>query len=205
MKRVVLFIVFLFSMSLTYSQTIYVWEPEDFSIALRPLFEQTDTIDLVIFDGRVIPDKVKGDFASEDLILQVVEDLQKIYSGATFYVQPAAQYYRVALDKHITIKIGISAYHAGFGRDVDIAIGNVGGNFSYGISPKGKWNAITSMYVKLYDKRGSSNQEYEKSIFSQVEKPNMGGYMTAKKCLNQSYSDVMNQLVFFIDNAFMQN
>ena len=82
-------------------------------------------------------------------------------------------------------------------------IGSVGGNFSYGVSPKGRWNGITSFLVKVTDKRNGNAEEKEKEVVSQVEKSNMLGYKTAKQCLNESYTKAFSQLVFFVDSVLM--
>ena len=186
-----------------FAQKLYVWSPDAASPNQRPLFESTDTVDIVIFDGRTIPEKSKIEFSSDELIEYITSDLQHTYDGATFNILPKSKYYKGVVDNHVTIKLGIAAYQAGFGTDVDIAIGSVGGNFSYGISTKGKWNAITSFYVRVYDRRNGANVEQDKEFVSRVEKPNLGGYVTAKKCLKESYAEASSKMYFIIDSVFM--
>lgn len=185
------------------AQKLYVWLPDTEDFVQHPLFEATDTVDIVIFDGRNIPSKSKVECSSEDFITYLVKDIQYIYEGATFNVLPAAKYFKDTEDGHVTIKVGIAAYQAGFGADVDIAIGSVGGNFSYSVSPKGRWNGITSFLVKVTDKRNGNTEEKEKEVVSQVDKSNMFGYKTAKQCLNESYTKAISQLVFFVDSVLM--
>ncbi len=186
-----------------FAQKLYVWSPDAVNPIQRPLFESTDTVDIVIFDGRTIPQKSKIEFSSDELIECITSDLQHTYEGATFNILPKAKYYKEVADNHVTIKLGITAYQAGFGADVDVAIGSVGGSFSYGIATKGSWNAITSFYVRVYDRRNGTNVEQEKEFVSRVEKPNLGGYKTAKKCLKESYAEVSSKMYFFIDSVFM--
>ena len=108
------------------------------------------------------------------------------------------------MKNRITIKIGISAYHAAFGADVKIGIGSVGGNFSYGAFPEGKWNAITAYAVKIYDNRNNSETKKTKDIYKIASKPNLGGYITAKNILNTTYIEANQELLFFIDETFMK-
>lgn len=204
MKKSLIFLVFLFSVLPAFGQKVYVWAPNSGQPPQRPLFEQTDTVDVVVFDGRNIPSSSKVECSSEELVSIVIDGIQQVYSGATFNVLDKVKYYKPSADNHITIKVGIAAYHAGFGADVDVAIGSVGGNFAYGVSAKGKWNAVTSFYLRIFDKRGGEEQEFEREILSQDSKPNTGGYITAKKALNTTYMNAFSQLCSAIDSFFMK-
>ncbi len=116
----------------------------------------------------------------------------------------STQYYKDPLINRITIKIGISAFHAAFGADVKVGIGNVGGNFSYGIFPEGKWNAVTGYAVKIYDYRDSTEIKKTKDIFKTASRPNTGGYITAKNILNTTYIEANQELLFFVDETLMK-
>ena len=207
MKRIVVLILGVLATSAfmnASAQKLYVWGPEASKPVQRPVFEATDTVDLVIFDGRNIPEKSKVEFTSDELVEYIINDLKYAYEGATFNVLPKAKYYKTPEDGHVTIKVGIAAYHAGFGADIDIAIGSVGGSFAIGGAPKGKWNGLTAFYVRVFDKRNGADVEKEGSVSSLVDKPNMTGYTTAKKCLKESYADAFNKLCFVIDSVFLQ-
>lgn len=185
------------------AQKLYVWLPETNNTAKHPVFEQTDTVDIVVLDGRNFPNKSKIECTSEEFVDYLLKEIQTTYQGATFNILSTPAYYKPPINNHVSIKIGIAAYHAGFGADIDVAIGMVGGNFAYGVSAKGKWNGITSFYVKVSDLRNNANVSKDKEVFSTISKPNIGGYKTAKKCLNESYSQVFSQMVFFIDSVFL--
>ena len=186
------------------AQKLYVWEPRMQEINPRPFFEAKDTIDIIVFDGRIIPKKSHVKCTSEEVINHIVDDITKAYKGGTFIIRNASDYNKSPLNNHITIKIGISAYHAGFGSDIDIAIGSVGGKFSYGVSPKGKWNAMTSLYVRIYDKRDNKDKKQTKEILHKASKPNMWGYSTAKNILNDTYIQAITELFFTIDDTLME-
>jgi hypothetical protein len=108
------------------------------------------------------------------------------------------------LINRITIKIGISAFHAAFGADVKVGIGNVGGNFSYAAFPEGKWNAVTAYAVKIYDYRENKELKKTKEIYKIASRPNTGGYITAKNILNTTYIEANQEMLFFIDETFMK-
>lgn len=186
------------------AQKLYVWAPEAATPTRRPLFESIDTVDIVVFDGRNILEKSKVEYSSEELVEHITKEIQSVYDGATFDVLPKTKYYKAPAENHVTIKVGIAAYQAGFGANIDVAIGSVGGNFSYGIFPKGKWNGVTSFFVRVYDRRNGLYVTQEKEIVSQIDKSNTGGYTTAKKCLKESYSEASSKMYFFIDSVFMQ-
>lgn len=203
MKRLFFIIISIIVAVCVQAQKLYVWEPRMQEIKPRPFFEEKDTIDLVIFDGRIITKQSHVKCSSEEVVGHIENDIMQAYRGATFVKHGTSDYNKSPYDNHITIKIGISAYHAGFGSDVDIAIGSVGGQFAYGISPKGKWNALTSLFVRVYDKRESQNKKKTKEIIHRASKPNMWGYSTAKNILNDTYIQAINELFFTIDDALM--
>ena len=202
--KTLLIIVLLLTTSSLFAQKLYIWCPADQIPTPRQGFLEKDTIDLVVFDGRILTAKSKIECTPENTISQLTEFIKMSYPSAIVNVTNTNLYYKDPLNNRITIKIGISAYHAAFGADVKIGIGSVGGNFSYGIFPEGKWNAITAYAVKLYDYRNNSDLKKTKDIYKIASKPNMGGYKTAKNILNTTYIEANQELLFFIDETFMK-
>jgi hypothetical protein len=186
------------------AQKLYVWCPKDQIPTPRQGFLDKDTIDLVIFDGRILTEKSKVECTSENTITQLGDYIKKTYPSAIINQLNSSLYFKDQLKNRITIKIGISAYHAAFGADVKVGIGSVGGNFSYGVFPEGKWNAITAYAVKIYDNRNNSGTKKTKDIYKIASKPNLGGYITAKNILNTTYIEANQELLFFIDETFMK-
>lgn len=202
-KFIVLF--FLVFVSITISaQKLYVWCPDEIDVKPRPGFLQHDTINLVIFDGRTLPNRSKVECESSEVISSMVANITKAYPSAIINVLGDSGYYSDPMPNRITIKIGISAYQAGFGVDVTIGIGSIGGNVIFGAVPQGQWNGITGYYVRLYDYRKGKSDKFTTSISKIASKPNMGGYMTAKHCLNTTFSESNQDLLFFIDNSLMK-
>lgn len=186
------------------AQKLYVWCPEEQLITPRPGFLSKDTVDLVIFDGRILTDKSKIECTSENTILQLEEFIKKTYPSAVMNTLNSSFYYKDPLKNRITIKIGISAYHAAFGADVKIGIGVVGGNFSYGLFPEGKWNAVTAYAVKIYDNRNNLETKKTKDIYKIASRLNTGGYKTAKNILNTTFIEANQEMLFFIDETLMK-
>jgi len=204
MKTKILIIALLLSTSNLFAQKLYVWCPKDQIPTPRQGFLEKDTIDLVVFDGRILTPESKIECTSENIISQLTEFIKITYSSATVNILNSTFYYKDPLKNRITIKIAISAFHAAFGADVKVGIGSVGGNFSYGVIPEGKWNAVTAYAVKIYDYRNSLDIRKTKDIYKIASKPNMGGYNTAKNILNNTYIEANQELLFFIDETFMK-
>jgi hypothetical protein len=187
-----------------FSQKLYVWCPKDQLITPRPGFLEKDTIDLVVFDGRILTKNSLIECTPENTIAQFTDFISKTYPSAKINVLSSSSYYKDPIKNRITIKVGISAYHAAFGADVKIGIGSVGGSFAFGIMPEGKWNAITAYAIKIYDYRNNAEIKKTKDVFKIASKPNLGGYITAKNCLNTSYIEANQEMLFFIDESLMK-
>ena len=185
----------------SYSQKLYVWCPKTQEIKPRSGFLAKDTIDLVIFDGRVLTKNSRIECNSADVMAAIASNIQKAYPAALLQIQGDSAYYRDPAPGRITLKLGVSAFHAGFGVDISVGIGSIGGSFSYGIIPKGKWNAITAYYLRLYDYRNGKTEKLTTSISKIASRPNMWGYRSAQDCLNETYMAANQDLLFFIDGG----
>jgi hypothetical protein len=204
MKQIFYFLIFISVAKNSLSQKLYVWCPNDQNVKERQGFLVKDTVEVAVFDGRILTPKSKVECNSEDVVTSIALIIKKAYPSATISIENDSGYYRDPKPGIITIKIGISAYHAGFGSDISVAIGNIGGNFSYGAIPKGEWNGITAYYVRVYDHRSGNDQKFSSSISKLVSKPNMWGYKTAKDCLNSTFMQASQEMLFFIDNSLMK-
>jgi len=204
MRKFIIIISVLALISNSFAQKLYVWCPAEQLASPRRGLLQNDTIDLVLFDGRILTDKSKVECTAENTIVELQKILKQNYPSALFNMLSTSDYYKDPNPKRITFKIGILAYHAAFGSDVKIGIGSMGGNFSYGAFPEGKWNGITAYSVKIYDYRNNLEIKKIKDISKIASKPNMWGYKSAKDCLNTSYMEANQELLFFIDDTFMK-
>ncbi len=204
MRTKLALIILLFTSYNLFAQKLYVWCPKEQVPTPRQGFLEKDTIDLIIFDGRILTKNSMVDCTYENTILNLSNFIKATYPSALINLRNSDLNYKDPLKNRITIKIGISAYHAAFGADVKIGIGSVGGNFSFGVFPEGKWNAITAYALKIYDYRNNSEVKKVKDISKTGSKPNLGGYISAKNILNTTYIEANQEMLFFIDETFMR-
>lgn len=189
MKTKLIIISLLLISSNIFAQKLYVWCPKEQVPIPWQCFLEIDSIDLIIFDGRQLTAKSKVECTSENTIAKLVEYIKLIYPSAIINPLISDHYYRDPTINRIALKIGI---------------GNVGGNFSYGIFPEGKWNAVTAYAVKIYDYRNGQEIKKTKEIYKTASKSNMGGYITAKNILNSTYMEANQEMLFFIDETLMK-
>lgn len=186
----------LISSFLAKAQKIYVWCPENYQVKPRIDLRKNDTINVVFFDGRTIPPKNKIECSSEQIIQTLFSQLKVTYPSAILIQRPESDYYKKNLaSKSVLIKIGIAAYHAGFGADISGGIGMIGGHFSTMVFPKGEWNAVTAYYVQIF----IGDKIITKEVSNVSSKSNMLGYKSAKNALNECYNKSTGELLFFID------
>lgn len=186
------------------AQKLYIWKPSMEDIAQRGYLSLSDTIDIVLYDGRAVPKESKVECSSEELMNEIVNNLKTAYAGATCIVYPPSSYHKKPLSNHITIKIGISAYQAGFGDDVEVGVGREAIGVLFGSIPKTRWNALTAMNVIIYDKRNGREVKQTKTIQHGLSKHNTWGYKTSRGALHETYVHTMIELFLLIDNSLME-
>jgi len=190
--------------TLVLGQKLYIWCPNDQEVKPRVSFLENQEINLIIFDGRSIPNNSKIECQSSDVVVELFNVIKKAYPSAKINLLNDSNYYKKSDAGKITIKIGIAAYQAGFGTDVTVGVGTIGGNFSYGLVAKGQWNGITSYYAQIFNNRNNLAGKYEREIFKVESKSNIWGYKTAKVCLNSAFTEANQELLFFIDKSLME-
>jgi hypothetical protein len=205
MKQIIsiLILTFLISQNIN-SQKLYVWCQKEQIPTPRKQFLKGIEVDLVVFDSRILTPKSRIKCESEKIIENFTELIKATYSSAKINLLKSELYFKKPENNRITIKISISAYHSAFGANVKVGIGNVGGKFSWGVFPEGKWNALTGYSLKIYDYRDSKKEKFTHNIGKIVSRPNTGGYWTAKNILNSSYIQANQELFLFIDNSLME-
>lgn len=204
MKFKLLLVILILTTGNLFAQKLYVWCPKDQIAAPRQGFLENDTINLVVFDGRILTPKSKIECTPDEIINKLTGFIKQTYPSTIINVLNSGQYYKDPANNRITVKIGISAYHAAFGADVKVGIGSIGGNFSYGIFPEGKWNAVTAYTVLIYDYRNNSVIKKVKDILKTASRPNIGGFITAKNILNSTFIEANQEMLFFIDETLMK-
>lgn len=203
MKKII-FTLSIFLSSHFTAQKLYIWCPPEQKVKPRTSFLDKVNMDVIIFDGRTIPNKVRDKCDSKTVTDDVANYIKKIYPSANINILSEEAYYKKAENDKVTIKVAISAYHAGFGTDITVGIGTVGGNFTLLTFPKGEWNALTAYYVQVFDFRNSGAKRLQTEITELESKSNMFGYKSAKSALYNTYQAANQKLGFFIDNALME-
>lgn len=199
MKRLLL-IIFLSTPAICFSQKMYVWCPENNQIKQRVGLKTNDTINVVFFDGRSIPNKNKIECTFEQLSQTLFSQLKTAYPGLNLVLRPESDYYIKSItSNNKLIKIAVGSYHAGFGTDISGGIGMVGGSLSTMIIPKGQWNAITSFHIQVI----SSGASTAKDIANLSSKSNMLGYKSARNALNECYNKSIGELLFYLDEQIL--
>jgi uncharacterized lipoprotein YajG len=174
------------------------YAPKETSTTPRNGFLKNEKISLVFFDSRNEKQN------SKEIKMAIKRHLARSYPSANINLQDNSKYFLDSQTGIIIIKINIAGYNAGFGTESTSGIGSVNGKtFVFNGVADGKWNGITGISVNLYDNRNSQSKKYTKRISNVVTKPNTGGYSTARKALQQSFQNVMNNLDSFIDQSLM--
>ncbi|WP_462264149.1 hypothetical protein [Mucilaginibacter sp.] len=202
-KYLILQFLAILSFNIAHAQKLYVWCPENHSVKARVGFLENQEVNLVIFDGRIIPPKSKIECESNDVEKSLAKFIQDAYPSCKITTLNESDYYKPSAKGKITIKIGIASYQAGFGTDIGVGIGSVGGNFSYGIFAKSEWNGLVSYYVQIFDDRSELDKKLTKEISELTSKSNIWGYKTARACLYASYDKANVSLLSFIESTFM--
>jgi len=205
MRKIICILILTFLISEnTYSQKLYVWCQKEQIPTPRENFLTETEVDLVIFDSRIMTPRSRIKCESKNIIENLAKLIKLTYPSAKVNYLNSELYFKKPEKNKITIKISISAYHAAFGANVKVGIGNVGGKFSWGIIPEGKWNALTGYNLNIYDYRNENEKKFTHNIGKIVSRPNTGGYWTAKNILNSSYIQANQELFLLIDNSLME-
>lgn len=186
------------------AQKLYIWCPEFHEVKAHTGFLSSQDVNLVVFDGRTIPSNSRVECDGESVKQALAQYIQKIYPSCRINILSDSDYYKPSTQGKITIKIGIGAYQAGFGTDINVGIGSVGGKFSYGVFTQGKWNGLVSYYVQVFDNRREGSKKSSKEIAEVTSKSNIWGYKSGKDCLYASYDQANTELTNFIEDTLMQ-
>lgn len=189
----VLLIILLISCS-----TSKTYTPTQTSTTPRTGFLENEQINVVFFDSR------KDKAQSEEIQQSIVDHLQKTYPSAVVQQLNNSDYFSSPSSNDITLKINIAGYNAGFGIETTSGVGSINGQpFVFNGVSDGKWNGLTGIGIMLYDYR-DEQKKFTTKISDVVTRPNTGGFATARKALQESYQNVMENLSSFIDQNLME-
>jgi hypothetical protein len=203
-KRIFLSLFLLSFIHQAFGQKLYIWCPVTHEIIPHTGFLKNQDVNVVIFDGRNIPSNSKIECDSRGVTDALKAYIEKVYPSSNIKILPDSMYYQSSTKGVLTIKIGIAAYQAGFGTDISVGIGSVGGKFSYSVFPQGQWNGLVSYFVQIFDNRGDNKKKVSKEISEITTKSNLWGYKTARSCLYSSYDKANTELLSFIEDSLME-
>ncbi|MBC8180043.1 hypothetical protein H8E88_02860 [candidate division KSB1 bacterium] len=173
------------------------FSPTQTFVSPRSGFLKQETMTVSFFDSRL--DRQY----SESIKSAVISHLNRTYPSIQIILLDDEEYFSKPSVNSIHLKINIMGYNAGFGLKTTSGIGLINGKpFTFSGVSDGKWNGITGFTVILYDNR-SGEKKYSKNIAQVISKPNVGGYKTAQKSLQDSFQSAMNSLVTFIDQSLL--
>ncbi len=194
MIRVFLFfIAFTFTIGNVLSQKLYEWKPPAVNFAVRNDVSTNDTVFLIIKDRRVNPEKLKSDTDSKQILSAIISDVKRAFPNVLINDKLTPK------EGKFNIIINLSSYGAGFGTEISAGVGMVGGNINSFIFPKGKWNAITALTCTII----KSNKKETREFSNVSSKDNLWGYKSSRKALEETYSSTINNLLLYIEDAFM--
>ncbi|QEK50345.1 hypothetical protein FYC62_00680 [Pedobacter aquae] len=94
MRKILLIITFILTNGNLFAQKLYVWCPKEQIATPRQGFLEKDTIDLVVFDGRILTPKLKVECSSEETINKFTDFIRRTYPSATINILNSNQYYK---------------------------------------------------------------------------------------------------------------
>jgi hypothetical protein len=91
MRIRLLIIIFILITGNLFAQKLYVWCPKNQIATPRQGFLEKDTIDLVVFDGRILTPKSKVECTSEETINQLTDFIRRTYPSTTINILKSNQ------------------------------------------------------------------------------------------------------------------
>lgn len=174
------------------------YAPTQTSTTPRTGFLENEQINVVFFDSRTNKNR------SKEIQQSIFDHIDRTYPEAVVQRLNNSDYYSSPSNKAITLKINIAGYNAGFGVETTSGAGTVNGKpFVFNGVSDGKWNGLTGIGIMLYDYR-EEEKKFTTKISDVVTKPNTSGYATARNALQESFQNVMKNLISFIDTNLME-
>lgn len=194
MKTKNLFTLFiaLFICYTTRAQKLYVWHPTPESVQTKHYLKVDQTVKLIIYDGRKIPNShIKC--SSAELLSHITDIIIKSYPNIKFNVLGPEAYYQDFSEKNeYIIKIGIYGYFALFRGYFDE------NRVIHKELLSTTWRAMTAYEVTIYNGKKTRTE----SITETASTLNTYGYKSAKKILNETYKKANEKIFNYIDEEF---
>jgi hypothetical protein len=199
MKQTFAILSFLMISQLCIAQRIYVWCPDEQVIKPRVGFLDSQVIDLVILDNRILAETAKQKCEGSAVLTSLTSNLTKAYPSAKINILSSQEFYKNAEKGRIRLKIEISNYYVSFDEDLTI-----GGSLAF-LKNRQKWNGYVAYNVQIIDYRETEKKKFEEKISETSQAANdLGVYKTARKVLNNTYAKANQKLFTFIEHTFSE-
>lgn len=194
-------VLFIFIASFVSAQKLYIVCPDTFYMKPKLGFLDNKEIDVVFFDNRVMPKKVKDECSFESLQASITKSLRKAYPSAKInYLKPDKFYSMVDTNK-ITLKISVKFY--GFTKSLEMT-SSFGNRTGYGIATKNTWVCLTAYDLTLFDYTNTGYKKTNFEIVEQINKQNNWGKKDGIKGLNESFQKSVQHIVSILDKYFLE-
>ena len=198
MKYALIIIVIAISFGTIYAQRIRVPEPKEIGITNKPDFLKGEKINVLIYDGRILPDNVIEDYETDKITQNVFNYLRNTFSSISFARLDKSQLYDKPTTKELFLKIKIINFQVFFGGTKVVSV--ISGNGA-AVGMSGEWNALVSYSVVILD-----NRTDQKTYKTEIQEISSGPVMTtvgitAKNLMTKSYAKASQTLVNFIEDS----
>ena len=190
MKKLLIMILAIAFASNTFaSEKLCVWEPSGYKVANTSNY--ADTVHITITDNRVMPEKTKINFTSEQLVNYLYDIVQQVFPKAVIIKGCKNQTPQNCISFNIKITYYGAIFNPKFSaKDIFLSPAITGGS--------SKWWGKTSYEVDYLDTRNGQNKKNTLTFNGEDSGKNWGGYSTAKKMLSNSFKEATNSLTTFL-------
>jgi len=198
MKYLFILIAVVISVSTTNAQRIRVPEPKEIGITSKPNFLKSEKINILIYDGRILPDNVIEHFKTDSITQNLFNYLKNTFPSVTFTKLDKSLLYDKPTSKELFLKIKVMNFQVAFGGTKVISVIN-GNGVSVGMS--GEWNALVTYSVVLLDNRIDS-KIYKNEIQEISSGPTMTTVgVTTQNLMTKAYAKSNQTLINFIEDS----
>jgi len=198
MKHLLVLLVIATFIASSYAQRIRVPEPKEIGITIKPDFLKGEKVNVLIYDGRILPDNVIDDYETDKITQNVFNYLRNTFTSITFTRLDKSQLYDKPTTKELFLKIRIINFQVSFGGTKVVSV--ISGNGA-AVGMSGEWNALVSYSVVILDNR-TDQKTYKTEIQEISSGPTMTTIgITAKNLMTKSYAKASQSLVNFIEDS----
>ena len=188
-KILVMILAMVFTTNAIASDKLCVWEPNGYKVANTSNY--ADTVYITVTDNRVMPEKTKINYTSEQLVNYLYDIVRQVFPNAIIVKDSQSETPQNSIGFNIKITYYGAIFNPKFtAKDVVLSPIFTGGS--------SKWWGKTSYEVDYFDTRNGQNKKNTLTFNGEDSGKNWGGYSTAKKMLSNSFKEATNALTTFL-------